>query len=215
MSNQKLFIKNGKSFCTFLINCNDGDRNTFMMYWDNVNREGKASIAAQLIIDGKFQDAVNCFDWTKANEGTKIWTEIHKRMKGKGPTNYKFARARKNFNCLVCGVNIEGAGHKYCTECGLEIRRLGNRMTYKEAVKVLNRVSWGSTIPTVMAPSGQAAAQWPQLRDSSPVTSALPSTRRMVSFGQTGMQRPQPVHFFLSMIVVTIRSFFMHFSLMN
>jgi len=62
------------------------------------------------------------------------------------------------------------------------------------------------TAPTRTAPVGQAAAQWSQERDLSPVTTALPSAMVIVSSGHTSTQRPQPMHFSGSMTVVTFCS---------
>src|SRR5512133_1739196 len=77
-------------------------------------------------------------------------------------------------------------------------RRSATNVAYVEAA--------GSRAFTVMASAGQTAAQWPQERERSPVTTAFPPCMDIVPAGQTRTHRPHPVHLSPSIRVDTVRS---------
>jgi len=72
--------------------------------------------------------------------------------------------------------------------------------------KVLKVDSAGLSPATSTAPAGHTAAQWPQLRDSVPVTAAFFPFMVIVSLGHTSTQSPHPVQSSSSIFVVTVLS---------
>ena len=74
--------KNGTQFRNCLVNANDGDPMTCIMFTDNMKSVYKRNyIVIPMIEQGDFKGAVyKAFSWKRSNEGEELWNNIHKSI---------------------------------------------------------------------------------------------------------------------------------------